>query len=190
VFENSYVRVIDVQIPAGEQTLYHTHDIASVMVYLTRTTNESQTLGESAWTSRTISPGDSRYAAYDKKPLTHQVRNPGPGLFRVYDIELLHHPLFGKAFNLTESQFLRARWQEKMVRSFTLEMVPGAHRAVPPANCACLLVQISGVLKFSSTGEIPRELRPGDFLFTPPKIGFLVTNAGMDPLETVVLELR
>src|SRR4051794_28867403 len=63
VFENNYVRIIDVQIPVGTETLYHVHDIASVMVYLTKSTNETQTYGEPTWSPRAVTPGESRYAA-------------------------------------------------------------------------------------------------------------------------------
>jgi hypothetical protein len=190
VFENNYVRVIDVQIPAGKETLYHLHDIASVIVYITKTTNESQTFGESTWTPRTIAPGDSRYAPYDEKPLNHRVRNPGPGLFRVYDIELLHSRLTSEAFALAESPALRAQWQQKRARSLTLRLAPEGHRTVPPGPCAYLLVQISGVLTVASTTGAPRELRAAEFFFQPARAGFLLSNAGTEPLETVMLELR
>jgi hypothetical protein len=189
VLENNYVRVIDVQIPAAQETLYHLHNVASVIVYLTKTTNESQTFGEATWTPRTIAPGDSRYAAYDEKPLNHRVRNPGPGLFRVYDIELLHSPITAN-FALSESPALRAQWQQKAVRSLTLRLDAGAHRTVPPGACACLLVQISGVLTIAPATGAPRELRATEFFFQPARVGFLLSNGGKEPLETVVLELR
>src|SRR4051812_24333475 len=73
VFENEYVRMIDVQIPVGITTLYHVHDVASVVVYLTKSTNASQTWGETGTTPRQTTPGDSRYVNYDEKPLTHRV---------------------------------------------------------------------------------------------------------------------
>jgi hypothetical protein len=190
VLENNYVRVIDVQIPAGKETLYHVHDIASVIVYLTKSTNESQTRGESTWTPRTIGPGDSRYAPYDVKPLTHRVRNPGPGLFRVYDIELLHAPLTAANFGLPDTPALRARWQEKAVRSLTLRLDAGGHRTFPPGDCAILLVGISGAPTVSSSDGVNRELRAQDFLFQPARTGFLVANGGNDASETVVLELK
>jgi len=190
VFENNYVRVIDVQIPVGTETLYHVHDIASVMVYLTKSTNESQTYGESTWNPRAVTPGESRYAAYDVKPLTHHVRNRGTALFRVYDIELLHAPLTPENFALPDTSMLRSQWQEKAVRSLTLRLEPGGHRTVPAGVCAYLFVDISGELTVSpSTGAV-RTLRPQEFLFQPAQSGFILSNGGKQPLESVVLELR
>jgi hypothetical protein len=190
VFENNYVRVIDVQIPVGAETLYHLHDIASVMVYLTKATNESQTYGESTWTPRTLNPGESRYAAYDVKSLTHHVRNRGTTLFRVYDIELLHSPLTAEEFALPNTPVLRAQWQEKAVRSLTLKLAPGGHHTVPDGQCAYLLVGIAGALTVSTTSGEVRDVRPSEFFFQPAKSGFVLSNGGKEPLEAVVLELR
>ena len=70
VFENDYVRMIDVQIPVGVTTQYHVHEIPSVIIYLTKSSNASQTWGASGTMPRHTTPGDSRYAPYDKTPLT------------------------------------------------------------------------------------------------------------------------
>lgn len=190
VLENDHVRVLDVQIPAGEATLFHTHDIASVIVYLTTSTNESQTLGETKWTPRTIGPGDSRYAAYDVKPLTHRVRNPGPGLFHVYDIELRHAPRTADAFALPDSPALRERWQENAARSLTLRLAAGGHRTFAPSACAHLLIGIAGTLTVATPNAAPRALRATEFSFQPARTGFLLSNGASEPLEAVVLELR
>src|SRR4051812_4623646 len=89
VFENPYVRIIDVTIAPGVMTQYHVHDIASVVVYLTKSSNASQTWGQTDKTPRNTTPADSRYAPYDEQALTHQVTNTGNNVFHVYDIELL-----------------------------------------------------------------------------------------------------
>src|SRR5438045_2634886 len=90
VFENNYLRIIDVQIRPGETSLYHTHEIPSVIVYLTKSTNRSESLPDKQILMRDVSPGQSRYAPYDQKPLTHRVTNTGSSLFRVFDIEVLN----------------------------------------------------------------------------------------------------
>lgn len=190
VLENDYVRVIDVRIPAGEQTLFHVHEIESVIVYLTKSTNETQPQGETKWSPRAIVPGEVRYAAYDQKPLTHRVRNPGPSLFRVYDIELTHKPVTAEAFTLPDTPALKAHWQEKAVRALTLRLDPGAHRTLPPSACAYLFVGIGGELTVSPVKGAPQKLQPQAFSFQPAQTGLLLTNAGTEATETVVLELR
>ncbi len=41
VFENAWLRIIDVEIPVGKMTQYHTHELPSVIVYLTKSINLS-----------------------------------------------------------------------------------------------------------------------------------------------------
>lgn len=190
VLENDYVRVLDVHIPAGEGTLFHVHEIPSVVVYVTNSRNETQPHGATTWSPRTIKAGVSHYAAYDEKPITHRVRNPGPGLFRVYDIELLHAPLTAEAFALPEWAALKPNWSQKAVRSLTLRLPPGAHRTLAPGPCAYLFIQIAGEATFSTSDGAPRELRAQEFLFQPARTGFIVSNGGSAPFETIVLELR
>src|SRR3954463_13842985 len=66
VFENEYVRVIDVQVPPGATTLYHIHVIPSIVFYLTKSTNRSESWPDKAIVTRDVAPGQSRYAPYDK----------------------------------------------------------------------------------------------------------------------------
>jgi len=46
VFENDYVRVVDVQLAPGAKTLYHTHAAPSAIVELSDTTLVTQELGK------------------------------------------------------------------------------------------------------------------------------------------------
>src|SRR3954468_12414015 len=116
VFENEQLRIIDVQIAVGDVTKYHIHVLPSAVVYLTKSTNRSQTWGEATTSPRNTTPGDSRYAPYDDKPLTHQVTNPGPTPFRVFDIELLKSASGSTAAALNRPG-LKLQWEEKRVRS-------------------------------------------------------------------------
>lgn len=190
VLANDYVRVLDLRIPAGEETRFHTHDVATVIVALTQCVGESQARGETAWTPRTIIPGDSRYAPYDEAPLTHRVRNPGPGLFRVYDIELLHLEPAAESFALPDTPALRQRWREKRARALTLRLDAGGHRTVAPSGCAHLFVGLAGTATITAAGGGPRDLRPQELHFHPPRTGFVVGNGTEQPSETLILELK
>jgi hypothetical protein len=61
IFENQYVRVLDVVLAPGESTLFHAHSHDSVAVRLTDSTVQDQPIdGEWKAASR-LSPGDGRY---------------------------------------------------------------------------------------------------------------------------------
>ena len=137
-FENEYLRVIDVKIPAGVVTLYHVHHLASVVVYLAKASNRSQTWGESTSSARSVSPGESRYVPYDEKPLTHQVTNPGPALFHVLDIELLKPAPSGTSAPAAAPSGAKLSWEEKRVRTYNVGLDSGGH-ADFPANANRLI---------------------------------------------------
>lgn len=192
VLENEHVRVIDVQIPAGKTTLYHVHNVPSVIVYLTKSTNTSQTWGESATTPRQVSPGESRYAAYDEKPLAHRVTNTGTGPFRVLDIELIRRLPTAGSLPPAASLAVELRWEEARVRSSVIKLEAGARCTVPPGASPYLLIVTSGAMTTHATKLSPasRELPTQDFVFFPPQTEFQVTAAKSEAAEAVLLELK
>ncbi|MSU47487.1 MAG: hypothetical protein EXS37_00065 [Opitutus sp.] len=192
VLENDYVRVIDVQIPPGKTTLYHTHDVASVIVYLTKSTNASQTWGESITTPRATTPGDSRYAAYDEKALSHRVTNRGENLFRVFDIELVRPAPASGPIPMKPIAALDRRWEEKRVRSSLVRLDSAARCDVPAGNCAHLLIAIDAVVNTTARGNGSGDLRLNtqEFRFFPAQTGFHIRNPGAEKTGCVLLELR
>jgi quercetin dioxygenase-like cupin family protein len=192
ILENDYVRVIDVQIPPGKTTLYHVHDIASVIVYLTQSTNVSQSWGETALTPRQISPGESRYAAYDDKALTHRVTNTGAGLFRVLDIELLRPAPAVASFPTVHSPLFQPGWTEKRVRSANIRLASGSRFALAANDCAHFVAVTSGAMKTIAgpASGTPREIQAHDFLFVPPQTRFELIGASAERAEAVLLELK
>jgi hypothetical protein len=86
VFENEYLRILDVYLPPGDTTLYHLHNTPSVFVFFTSTTTASQLQGQSA--TRSIS--DANTAIFDSlvTPRIHRVWNEDSGWFHVMDVEL------------------------------------------------------------------------------------------------------
>ena len=192
ILENDYVRVIDVQIPPGQTTLYHTHDVASVIVYLTKSTNASQTWGDTTGvlTPRTTAPGDSRYANYDEKALSHRVTNTGTNLFRVLDIELVRPVPASEGFPANSPEF-KTTWREKRVRSSNVKLASGSRLGIGANDCAHLLVITDGAMQVSADSEKgpPRQLKAQEFFFVPPKTAFRFTGAS-PKAEAVLLELR
>lgn len=92
VWEDGPVKVLDVQVPPGDTSLYHIHDAAILYVPIAVSPIDAQPLG-GRWIG--VGPRDtSRFRAgrvatdtqYAVRPLTHRVANVGPGLFRLIAI--------------------------------------------------------------------------------------------------------
>jgi quercetin dioxygenase-like cupin family protein len=88
VFENQYVRVLDVVVKPGETTLFHKHSLDNVAVVLAGTTLRNQLPGQD-WTPRTAREGSVGFAAGTAKPYVHRISNAGSTVFHVLDIQIL-----------------------------------------------------------------------------------------------------
>jgi hypothetical protein len=88
VFENQYIRLLDVVVPPSEMTLFHTHSLDNVAVLLAETTLKNQNPSED-WTERPITHGSVGFRAGTKKPYTHRIMNTGSAVFHVMDVEIL-----------------------------------------------------------------------------------------------------
>ena len=193
VFENDYVRVIDVQIPRGDTSLFHIHVIPSIVVYLTQSTNRSESWPDHAILTRDVSPGQSRYAPYDKTPLTHRVTNTGAGLFRVFDIELLKKPAAAAAPAVPLPPGVKPHWDETLARSSSVQLEPNAKLEIPRSRHAYLVVAISGTPRITPEGPKaagPKSMKPGDYQFFPPQTQLEIVNANREKAEAVLLELK
>jgi quercetin dioxygenase-like cupin family protein len=98
VFHQGPVRILDVQIPPGDVTLYHTHDTAILYVPISLSPTDTQILGEQ-WLG--VLPTDkSRFeglvvatdTSYATKPRTHRVKNVGSRPFRLIAITNAANP--------------------------------------------------------------------------------------------------
>jgi quercetin dioxygenase-like cupin family protein len=191
VFENQYVRIIDVQIQPGEVTAYHVHEIPSVVVYLTKSSNRSQSWGESTFLSRDTTPGDSRFVAYDEKPLTHRVTNTGTTFYRVFDIELMRKA--ADAAPCAPPPQAEVAWQEKLVRSSNVRLEPGARAEFGANPCAHLLIGIHGKVTTATDAGGALAKRPlghGDYQFVSANARFEIGNDGTAKADIVLLQLR
>ena len=89
VFQNQYVRVLDVQIPPGDTTLYHTHSHDSVFLRLSDSQTQSQSPG-GEWSETRISKfGEVRFDDNAAHLLTHRAKNVGTTLVHIIAVELL-----------------------------------------------------------------------------------------------------
>jgi quercetin dioxygenase-like cupin family protein len=88
VFENQYVRVLDVVVQPGETTLFHRHSLDNVAVQLSDATIRRQYPGQD-WVTSPAKAGSVGFTAGTKIPYVHRITNIGSAVFHVMDIEIL-----------------------------------------------------------------------------------------------------
>jgi hypothetical protein len=188
---NDYIRTLEVRLAPGERTQYHVHRVPSVVVELSQSTIVSQEWGGPAPVPSDKSPGDTRYADYDVKPLLHQVTNRGSGQFHVMDIELLQpnvEPAAGWPPLLATPASLL--FQKKQVRAYRLTLGPGEHFAVPETAAAHLLIAYAGRLEQTTALGVVQLLQAGEEAFDPAQTGLSLTNRSGVAAEAILLELE
>ena len=125
VLENDYVRLLDVHIKPGDTTLYHVHAAPSVMVHITKSTIGIQVKGKPVSPPAEVSPGETKFAAYDKNPVTHRVYNAGNNVFHVMDIELVKKKPSNEPCAALKNANVETTIDEKLVRVYKFDLAAG-----------------------------------------------------------------
>jgi quercetin dioxygenase-like cupin family protein len=88
IFENQYVRVLEVVVNPGDTTLFHRHSLDNVAVQLSDTQIKRQSPGQQ-WIDSPAKEGSVNFVAGTKQPYTHRITNTGSTVFHVLDVEIL-----------------------------------------------------------------------------------------------------
>src|SRR5438552_14136014 len=121
-FENEFVRIWDVTVPAGDATLWHAHRNDNVVVTLGGANLRLETVGvapaEVEWKF-----GDVRFG---KATYIHRAMNVGTTPFHNFTIELLTPPAGAPAPSIPKEPIVRTPVLEnERVRAFEVTLEPG-----------------------------------------------------------------
>lgn len=88
VFQNQYVRVLDVLFPAGEASLFHTHSNDNIGIPISGDKTQSQPAGGEWSEVQDVKPGAAGFRKARGQAYTHRVRSAGKLPFHVIDVEV------------------------------------------------------------------------------------------------------
>jgi hypothetical protein len=197
VLDAGTFRVLDVQIPPGDTTLFHIHRFPQLLIPVRVSPTDVQ-LSDSAWAGTLPSadpgwrPGDVVIdSSFVQVPLTHRVTNVGTQLFRLILINSSHSaqhkapgsPLGGPGQpGLTSSWFVQSRL-----------MIPTQSVTEwETASLPTILVQpLDGHTSVSVADRPEQALEgPGAWLSLPTGARYRVRNIGSQPANIVVVQIR
>ncbi|MBN8855624.1 MAG: hypothetical protein J0H07_27425 [Sphingobacteriales bacterium] len=185
VFENAWVRILDVHIPPGDTSLWHKHSTPSVFLILSNTKTGSQVKIEPGKPS--FADGNIWFEGFYDTPRIHRVWNADDHEFHVIDMELPHQihktidpPLGGDAFHLL--------FDEKPVRGYRVSLTGKKDLHIGARKGAVVIVSVAD-------GEDVKvyhsELRKrGDYVFVPAGSDLDLQNAGEGDAKLAVMELK
>ena len=90
VFENAYVRVLDVHIKPGDTTQFHKHETPSVFIMLTPVRTGSEVKQEESKASILQKDASVTFEGFYITPRIHRVWNEDNKEFHVMDVEILN----------------------------------------------------------------------------------------------------
>ncbi|HMJ47993.1 MAG TPA: hypothetical protein VK498_11735 [Ferruginibacter sp.] len=88
VFENKYLRLLDVWIPPRDTSLFHTHSTPSLFLHLSNTYISSQLIGKE-WIREQAIYGKTWFRSFSPDSMVHRVANLDKVPLHVIDIEIL-----------------------------------------------------------------------------------------------------
>jgi hypothetical protein len=193
--ENEWIRFIDVEIPEGEQTMYHAHSLDYPYLMISDVTLRNQVYGQQPVEVKVERGAIGYYRASTQGTYTHRFINRGPGTFRAIGIELLKpmQPLTEVQAPLpAETGFVTALDNER-VRAYRLKLEPGESVGPVTIHGPSIRVAMTGG-RISEKTEGPYDaifdLAPAQFVFRPDSTVTTITNTGNVTIELVEFILK
>lgn len=186
VFENQYVRVLDVHITPGDTTLFHKHETPSVFISLHPVRTGSQVIVEER--SATVLSLDRKitFEGFYKSPRIHRVWNRDSSEFHVMDIEVLTKGDRNIEPAITTTGFTQL-FDAPPVRAYRL-VLKGNQKLNFERSGPILLIGLNN----AGNVRVNKKFfsKEGDFLFVnPSEIVALKNNTKMEYIF-VILELK
>jgi quercetin dioxygenase-like cupin family protein len=185
VFENAWVRILDVHIPPGDTSLWHKHSTPSVFIILSNTKTGSQVRIEPGKPSFT--DGRIWFEGFYDTPRIHRVWNADDHEFHVIDMELPHKkhktidpPLTGDAFQLL--------FDEKPVRGYRVTLAGQADLEERGRKAPVIVIAVED----GEDVEVQDNAlhKKGDYAFIPPGAPLQIQNNGRGDAKLALFEFK
>src|SRR4051794_12376664 len=188
VFENSFVRVLDVRIKPGDTSLFHKHATPSVFIVLHAVKTGSEVKIEEQKATALSSPDPSiTFEGFYKSPRIHRVWNEDTAQFHVMDIEILNKGGHSVSAPIQQDGF-KLLFDEQQVRAYRLTLQGGSNTQVQRQN-PLLIVGLTDAAQPLSVNDKSFN-KEGDFIFIPAGEAVRIANNNQQAYSFAVLEMK
>ena len=189
VFENEYIRFLDVYLPPNDTTQYHIHSTPSVFTMFTKTATASQLIGGQP--VKNIS--EAGYTWYDSlvTPRIHRVWNEDSIWFHVMDIELTS----GKPRSnqrLLQNPALQLLFNKPLAAIYRMQLKAGDQVHLPASLTGYLLISLGdAVIDYKENNSLQhRIMKSGHYTWVKAGILSSITNVTNTPAVFLFLQLK
>ena len=190
VFENDYVRVLDVWLAPNDTTQYHVHATPSVFIPFTKTFTGTQLAGHQPVKSISVSGGGSWYDSL-ATPRIHRVWNDDTGWFHVMDVELIAAKPRSNEPVLQNAAILLL-FDAPLVRGYQLQLEANRSFRLPSSETGYLLVSLGEAkITLQSNGTIQhRFMKGGHYCWVEAGQELSINNNDNAPATFMLLQLK
>lgn len=187
-FQNQHVRMFDVLLPPGYNSLWHVHVYDGVFVNIEPAPTREQVLSAEPADRRPRIIGETYFFPYAKKPKVHRVSNTGDTAFHVTDTEILRGCGGFAAVKDGEGQTLIL--ENERVRVTRIMIGPGERMLLHPP-CGMLVSVSAGQIKVNAAGgEEQLRLQPAGFKWRDQSTSLEIVNAGSEVFHAVDIVVK
>jgi len=186
VFENAFVRVLDVRMSPGDTSLFHKHETPSVFIVLHPVKTGSEVIMEEAKATALTRDPTITFEGFYIKPRVHRVWNSDTSEFHVMDIEILSK--VHKNISPMEQSGLQFLFNEKPVSAYRLSLNARTDMKLK-RETPFLIIGLSDALNNVLVNKKPFS-KKGDFLFIPPGESIEFSNNEEKEYSFALLELK
>jgi quercetin dioxygenase-like cupin family protein len=188
LLKNDNLLVMRVTLQPGESSLYHTHSVDDVAVWLGHSNAAQQLPNEPESAPAEQKPGNISLRTLHETPFTHRVHNLGPGLFDVLDVEILHRPEHPSAAVAGP-----VAGENPSARVYKWTLGPGAETPMHTHERPYLIVAATQfeLKTIAPDGQsFTHEIKPGYFHWVTTKVTHAMANAGTGEGQIIEIELK
>jgi hypothetical protein len=189
VFENEFVRILDVHLGPSDTTQYHLHNTPSVFILFTNTKVGSQLLGGLPIDGANV----SGMISFDSiaQPRIHRVWNKDTGWFHVIDAELVSKkkPVNIPLIELTD---LNPLFNEALVNGYQLDLQKDKSIILPATKNGYLLISLGEGLVEYKINEVThhRRIKAGHYTWVESGKKLSIVNKNGTSISFTLLQFK
>jgi hypothetical protein len=186
VFENSFVRILDVHLLPKDTSLFHKHETPSVFIVLTAAKTGSEVTMEEVKATALRGDATISFEGFYITPRVHRVWNEDTSEFHVMDVEILNKKPQKMGSPLQQKDF-KLLFDEIPVRAYRLTTPRGRNIKLRTESPYLVI----GLSDGTGNAIVNKKLfhKKGDFVFIPAGRFMEITNKE-EPYSFAVLEFK
>jgi hypothetical protein len=200
-FENMQLRILDVNIPPGDKSLDHRHDLDIATVSMSHGTNTRIQTGTQPAAERPSRPlGDATIAEYAGKAQSHTIENVGKGAYQLFAVENLKTSGWSTAA-ASSGLATKMTSEARSFRLYDVNLSKGTSQTSHTHAVPTVAILISGIVMSDGPDTqakanpgapigLKQLTQPGQWILVPSGDTHHIVRLGVGDARVVEIEVR